>query len=356
MIKVAATFGAPMFLIFSGISYFNYANGILAAISATGAALSVLALIIISITALINLSANILVGAITIQVFGEMLLSGGLSAASTPLAILVVPASILLCDRRAIIPWTIVTGVLLILVTWLDSNGALPPIRLSQSDYRIDQLLSILMGLFSVAFLTNRFSLQAQTALDSLAQERAQFKYEALHDSLTGLPNRSQFSERASETLTTCLEKGRSCTLLYVDLNGFKQINDTLGHSAGDELLKAFSRRMKNRFGADDLVARLSGDEFVLLTGNHGKDGTEQKLIERVTTAMIEPFYISGQTKQITASVGSAVYPRDAECLDQLLRLADHSMYEAKARSKRQQRTANIIPLHPVPRTSPLPL
>ncbi len=169
----------------------------------------------------------------------------------------------------------------------------------------------------------------------------------ALHDELTGLPNRRLFAER----LTAALEQARSLqgslAMVILDLNGFKAINDRLGHQAGDLVLREVAANLRKVVRTSDTLARLGGDEFILLAADTGhRDGTAtstahesehalEHLVETVRNAVERPIVLDGQTMMVSASLGLAIYPDDAEDATRLLRVADQRMYALKARPVR---------------------
>jgi diguanylate cyclase (GGDEF)-like protein/PAS domain S-box-containing protein len=158
---------------------------------------------------------------------------------------------------------------------------------------------------------------------------------QANFDSLTDLPNRSLFYDRLQQALARAQRDGAPLALMYIDLDGFKEVNDRLGHTAGDQLLRQAARRLTRGIRRADTVARMGGDEFtVILTSfEHGSDMV--KLIaERMRAALAEPF--SGDTDPVTisASIGVAFYPADGDSMESLLRHADIAMYRAKERGR----------------------
>lgn len=180
-------------------------------------------------------------------------------------------------------------------------------------------------------------------------KETAQkISYLAYHDTLTKLPNRYLFNDRLMQAMTHADRAKKLIGILFLDLDNFKTINDTLGHRAGDELLKAFADRLVKGVRAVDtishlsveepLTARLGGDEFVLLLNDI--DGVQDAAIvaERILKMLSEPFIIGSQETFVTASVGIAMYPIDGEDIDSLLINADVAMYEAKKHGKNSYR------------------
>ncbi len=164
------------------------------------------------------------------------------------------------------------------------------------------------------------------------AEER--IRYLATHDGLTGLPNRVWFSELLQLAIQTAQRHGRQFAVLFIDLDQFKSINDTLGHEIGDELLKAVALRLKSCLRGVDVVARLGGDEFVVLLQDlHGSEDVAT-VARKILSAVVEPVPIHGLNCQVTASIGICLFPDDAQDERTLMKNADIAMYQAKERGK----------------------
>ncbi|OGI67645.1 MAG: diguanylate cyclase, partial [Candidatus Muproteobacteria bacterium RBG_16_60_9] len=163
-------------------------------------------------------------------------------------------------------------------------------------------------------------------------QERIQ--YLATHDGLTGLPNRVMFNELLRLAVETGKRYERKFAVLFIDLDRFKFINDTLGHEAGDVLLKEMSARFKECLRASDVVARLGGDEFVVLVQEVSDLAQVTTVARKVLSAAIKPVEILGQDCRVTASIGIAMYPMDATDEESLMKNADMAMYLAKEEGK----------------------
>lgn len=167
----------------------------------------------------------------------------------------------------------------------------------------------------------------------------------ALHDSLTGLPNRFMMLGRLEQTLTTAQRHGSRLAVLFLDLDGFKPVNDVYGHHIGDRLLKEIGARLRNCIRDNDTVARLGGDEFVVTLSDIREVDDVAAVAEKILQAVAAPALIDGQEVQVTTSIGIAVYP-DAGCdSESLLRAADAAMYEAKAEGRRIYRFAAQVPV-----------
>jgi diguanylate cyclase len=161
----------------------------------------------------------------------------------------------------------------------------------------------------------------------------------ALHDELTGLPNRRLFASKLSYAIELCDRRNSSLALVVLDLNGFKQINDSLGHVAGDQVLREVSSLLRKSVRSTDTVARLGGDEFTIVATDMFSEQTVERFVESIRMAIERPIMVNGQPMFVTASLGSAMYPGDAKDSTKLLRVADQRMYFLK---KRPVQTAQI--------------
>ena len=160
------------------------------------------------------------------------------------------------------------------------------------------------------------------------AENRIEFL--AMHDSLTGLPNRVAFSELLHLAIESAQRRQRKLAVLFIDVDRFKLINDTLGHEAGDKLLKAMSQYLKDCLRSSDVVARLGGDEFVVLLPEINDPEEVTRVARKILSAVAKPILISGQEIRVTASIGISMYPLDAEDEPSLMKHADIAMYLSK--------------------------
>ena len=162
----------------------------------------------------------------------------------------------------------------------------------------------------------------------NLQQERLSFL--AIHDSLTELPNRVLFNDRLTLALANAARRKKEIAVLMLDLDRFKKVNDTLGHSVGDRLLKAVAERLAGLLRRSDTIARLGGDEFMILLPEISSPSSAGRVARRVLQAFKQPFDLKDRKIQITASIGIASCPRDGEDVESLTKNADIAMYAAK--------------------------
>jgi diguanylate cyclase (GGDEF)-like protein/PAS domain S-box-containing protein len=171
------------------------------------------------------------------------------------------------------------------------------------------------------------------------AERRAQehqlsLQHLATHDALTGLPNRTYLNEELPRLIDEAARRGDSLSILYIDCDNFKNINDSRGHSVGDDYLRSVARRLRDSIASPDLVVRMGGDEFLVVTRHYGLDPDSAAIAERVAAALKKPVRLGEATYSATTSIGLSVYPRDATTMSELLRCADIALYEAKARGR----------------------
>jgi diguanylate cyclase (GGDEF)-like protein len=168
----------------------------------------------------------------------------------------------------------------------------------------------------------------------------------ALHDELTGLPNRRSFDDRLSYALDRSRRRTSSVALLMLDLNGFKKINDSMGHCVGDQVLREVAKNLREHVHSFDTLARLGGDEFTMIASDVRGDQSLERLLDDVRRAVERPLMIDGERMVVTASLGVAIYPDDAQDSAQLLRVADQRMYLLKKKPTLPQRLRpEVIPI-----------
>lgn len=165
----------------------------------------------------------------------------------------------------------------------------------------------------------------------NLRQSQEAMRHLAAHDLLTGLPNRGQFDRRLDEAVSSVKTSGERVALLFLDLDRFKQVNDTLGHPAGDDLLREFAQRLRSFAKLSDTVARLSGDEFIMILRHVASQDEVEQLCRRIIESARHPFNVGGTQVFVGVSVGVAMIPRDGTDRVEITRRADVALYRAKA-------------------------
>ena len=173
---------------------------------------------------------------------------------------------------------------------------------------------------------------QSEQRSERLAGEVGSLQETASRDALTGLANRRRFSDVLESAIAIALDDGGRFGLLFIDLDGFKQVNDTMGHDVGDELLRRVADRLTEVSGPSDTVGRFGGDEFTVMVGPNGDPGDPhvQASARRVVATLTAPYEIGGRMVELGASLGVALFPDHGESAEQLLRSSDQAMYAAK--------------------------
>jgi len=173
---------------------------------------------------------------------------------------------------------------------------------------------------------------------NAIARNRLQEKlnHMAHHDLLTGLPDRHYLLELLDDLLTSSKTNNKQLVVMFIDLDNFKTINDTMGHQAGDELLKEVARRLSNCLREKDIVSRIGGDEFIIIVPELTDITDSEKVASKVLATMNNEFLFAGRTLKITASIGMASYPEHADETQGLINSADQAMYKAKKDGKNQ--------------------
>jgi diguanylate cyclase (GGDEF)-like protein len=182
---------------------------------------------------------------------------------------------------------------------------------------------------------TRQAVLQSASRLVSLARDHwhmhERLLHEARHDGLTGLPNRTVAEDRLEQALARAARRRKSFAVLCVDLDGFKAVNDELGHDTGDDLLRVISTRLKSRIRHSDTLARMGGDEFMAIIEECSGGPAARAVALSLLSALQEPVMLADRQLKVSGSIGVAMYPADGSNASQLKRNADQAMYRAKS-------------------------
>ncbi|MEP9348818.1 EAL domain-containing protein [Xanthobacter sp. KR7-225] len=195
----------------------------------------------------------------------------------------------------------------------------------------VTELKAALAELAEANTRATRAVAEAQRQNIALMERESRIRFLAHHDDLTGLPNRILFRERVADALQSAIDQGTQMALLYLDLDRFKDVNDTLGHPVGDALLRAASERLVTCVSTPELVARLSGDEFAVISLAPRQPEAAVALSARIIELLARPYLVRGHSISISVSVGISVAPAAGTDADTLLQHADLALYQAKA-------------------------
>jgi diguanylate cyclase (GGDEF)-like protein len=254
----------------------------------------------------------------------------------SPLAVLVVLApafAFLLMGLRQGIIWSGLAMGTLLLLWILEQKLILEPSQLLTHPVvkrNLTLAVPMTVGAMVIAVMII-YEVITERLREELKEEKDKFKWDASHDALTGLPNRPEFFHRLQLGMRNAEVNQQSLALVYVDLDGFKPVNDELGHHAGDEVLKVVSRRLQSILRGSDSLARLGGDEFAIIlqgvsTNREMMDGILAKALHAISEKMI----IDGKEISVGASMGVVYYDKDESDMTALCRKADIAMYKAK--------------------------
>jgi len=166
--------------------------------------------------------------------------------------------------------------------------------------------------------------------ITQIKQSQEEIRRQAHHDALTGLPNRLLFNDRLEMSLRQARRRSEMLAIIFLDLDHFKEINDSLGHDFGDLLLQAVAQRLKDSLREEDTVARLGGDEFIILLRNVKAAGDAEEVAVKINTSLAEPLLINDRRLKITSSLGLAFHPHHGQEAEELIKNADVAMYQAK--------------------------
>jgi diguanylate cyclase (GGDEF)-like protein len=177
---------------------------------------------------------------------------------------------------------------------------------------------------------------QLREVNENLLRAKLEISHLAHHDFLTNLPNRVQLNERLTQATALAYRKQRKLAVLFLDLDRFKSINDSLGHSVGDKLLQGVAQRLRDCVRTSDTVSRQGGDEFVILLAELEHEDDAALIAEKILAALARPFQVCEHTIHVSTSIGISVYPTDSMQADDLIKHADTAMYHAKENGRSQ--------------------
>lgn len=210
-----------------------------------------------------------------------------------------------------------------------EESQALTVVQAGAQDYLVKKNLDARNLIRSI-----RYAMERNRLTVTLNEVNKQQQHLATHDLLTGLPNRQLLNDRLGQTLLQSQRYKRLFAVLFIDLDGFKTINDSLGHDYGDELLQMVSERLKNCIRTADTLGRLGGDEFIILLTELHQINALTNIGNNILDVFLKPFVLRGHELYVTTSIGIAIYPHDGADIKTLLKNADAAMYVAKAHGR----------------------
>ena len=222
-------------------------------------------------------------------------------------------------------------------------NGAAAMAPAAQLQRVLSELVDTTRALASSRHETQAARVQIESLVETnsrlnrelieLSRSEARVRDFAYHDELTGLPNRRLLLDRLKQAVAQAARHHKQVVLLLLDLDGFKSVNDRLGHAGGDKLLQAMARRLTDGIRGADTACRYGGDEFLIMLPEVDNPGMAAAVWGKLKLALGEPYIIDGYQVRLTTSMGGVVYPTDAQTDEELIRLADGALYRAKART-----------------------
>ena len=213
-----------------------------------------------------------------------------------------------------------------------DVTGSYEQIRRTQTALRFATASVLVLIFAAVFFAARRADARIAAEEDERERDADTIRHLAHHDDLTGLPNRKLFLDRLACAVARAKRSGGMVALMFIDLDRFKAVNDTLGHAAGDKVLIAASTLLRSALRTTDTVARMGGDEFTIIVENVGDRASVETVADKIRAAFAAPVAReSGIDLSVTPSIGIALFPRDADSPEALLDAADAAMYDAKA-------------------------
>jgi diguanylate cyclase (GGDEF)-like protein len=215
------------------------------------------------------------------------------------------------------------------------------------SEHTLEVLVVLLLFMVVILAWAEVLRRQVHRQTEVIRQSEERFRHMAEHDGLTGLPVRNVLLERLEAALSDIRQQPNSLALLMVDVDGFKQLNDSLGHAVGDQVLCAIGNRLQESVRSTDTVARMGGDEFTVLIKGIRRNHEAQRIASQLVSNVSAPIVIDGRTVEVSVSVGVATYPENGSDVKTLLRSSDAALYQAKARGRNRYETysADTAPL-----------
>lgn len=275
--------------------------------------------------------ANICIASVYISVtIGVFVSSGPIDSPASPVVPIAALMAFCLCGRRWGFIWASVVLITHVVMFAMESNGYQFPNVLASDTTNINIIFDWILAYSAMIAMVALYENMQDRLKDERDQEHEKYVYLATHDQLTGIPNRVLFYDRLNNALVRARRDRTQLAILYLDLDGFKPINDKYGHDAGDLMLVEIATRLWQSVRSSDTVARLGGDEFTAILENLSKPEDAEDIARKIAFKINKPMQLLGHEAKVKASIGIAFFPSDGTTSDELIRCADVAMYYAK--------------------------
>jgi len=305
----------------------------------------------LKITARFNEVANLAIAFSFVAVHGSILVTGGLFA-SPATTVLMVPALMAFClmGHRTGWGWALATLLALTVQTTIQLSPVTLPNVVVKSQAQQIHAASFFIAFIAITGIIAIYDNMNQRLKRERDQQREEYAYLATRDALTGLANRHLFDLQLQAAIERSQRHESQVALLYLDLDGFKPINDRWGHEAGDHLLKEVALRLKELLRQSDTIARIGGDEFAMILEDIDDEDSIAGIASKILEHIALPVHLGNATATVTGSVGVAIYPTCGPDTKSLRNCADQAMYEAKKQRNQwrlfQEREQDPLRIH----------
>lgn len=289
-------------------------------------------LLVFKITQSVKIAGTCFLSVLVVTIFPPVFLTGGYQISPVIQMYMLVPVSaFLLLGLINGLIWTAFTiGCCIALAVAYEANWLHVQLVDKQEIINLMRIGLNVMIYCMVAGVLVVYELINENLKTKLHEEKSKFEHRASHDALTSIPNRFEFFRRLNTGINECSNRKQKLAVVYIDLDGFKPVNDQYGHHVGDELLKIISQRLETLLRTSDTVARLGGDEFSLILPGINVPADINMVVSKVLATIREPIHIEGHEITVYGSAGISVYPDHSEDTNTLCKQADEAMYRAK--------------------------
>ena len=298
------------------------------------------ALFTLRIVAKRQLALHVFITTLTTGLIYVASTTGGLGSPAVICSVIIPALATMSIGARAGIGWSLCVGLVGSGMFIAEQQGHRYQNIIIDANQSLAEFSCLVTTHAFIIFIAVYYELNSRKLGKQLHLEQSKYFHLAHHDSLTGIANRRHFIDAINREISRAKHIGGNFSVLYFDLNKFKEANDEHGHHFGDEVLIAFANRLRHEIREDDFVARLGGDEFALLLRSLGRTDVVEQRLDAMISNLSAPLQIDGIDYNVSASVGFAIYPQHGNNDEELLKVADQNMY----RVKRQGRDINAAP------------